>query len=743
MAIAKDRTITRQLAALFDAGAIRALTDGQLLERYRRGDGEPAELAFAALVERHGEMVLRVCRARLADPQDRQDAFQATFLVLIERARSLWVRDSLGPWLHQVALRTASRARASAIRRRRLEGEAAEVAANREPHEAGVPPEVAAVLHEEIGRLPGRYRVPIVLCDLEGRTCEEAARLLGRPVGTIKSWRSRGRDLLRRRLIRAGLAPAIGIEAVIAADIARASGSDATAGRMVRAAIRMGSEGSGVGIVPASVRTLSRGVARSMLRQQGGMILAGLLVAAGLGTGIAAAMQAGGDGARRPADAAAGAAHRRPAAPPPPDVPAAAAPGGETWPLSLRDAIRIGLENSEAVRVIEPDAKGGPAEGREAARPGAADGVSPLVIAPASPTGDLERFRSDVMGKVRRIAFEYWFLSAAHVRVWASERAVAEAKEIRDREQAELVAGKGVVGDVAEAAQRLEQFSLDLVTRTSDLMTHERQLRKLMGTPAADNRRIVPTTPPRHVEDPPALKRCLADLFANQPEVLRAKRLLTDGQGHRAEDLDGAAEALIPELADGAGGPAALHEAQALLEPFGAGSLALRQAIDQARGAVVRSRQEAEQKSRQFQNAARLRIAAGQRLDAQRAYHEERRITIDRILDAVSQYYDSVGKEADYRAQYAIAMDSLEADEGTLLKTAGIATAEAPRSEPAPLHRQAIGAGRAAEAAERPRAGEDAPGTDTTGRTFSFHFTLKTGPRPIEVHGSFTVGPAR
>ena len=210
MATTKDRALSRQLDALFNIGVIRELTDGQLLERFARGDGEAAELAFAALVERHGAMVLRVCRAHLADPHDRQDAFQATFLVLVEKARGLWVRESLGPWLHQVAMRTASCARAAALRRKMAEQGAAEIGVRRDPDDD---PELTRILHEEIERLPERYRVPIVLCDLEGRTCEEAARVMGRPVGTIKCWRSRGRERLRRRLIRAGLAPSLTIGA--------------------------------------------------------------------------------------------------------------------------------------------------------------------------------------------------------------------------------------------------------------------------------------------------------------------------------------------------------------------------------------------------------------------------------------------------------------------------------------------------------------------------------------------------
>jgi DNA-directed RNA polymerase specialized sigma24 family protein len=103
-----DRAVRRHISTLFNIGVIQDLTDGQLLERFSTGQGEAAELAFAALVERHGRMVLRVCRARLSDPHDALDAFQATFLVLVEKSRGLWVRDSLGPWLHQVACRTAA-----------------------------------------------------------------------------------------------------------------------------------------------------------------------------------------------------------------------------------------------------------------------------------------------------------------------------------------------------------------------------------------------------------------------------------------------------------------------------------------------------------------------------------------------------------------------------------------------------------------------------------------------------------
>ena len=165
MARGRNGAVAQQLRTLFHLGTVRELTDGQLLERFATAGGETAELAFAALVERHGPMVLRVCRGILADPHDTQDAFQATFLVLVKKARGLWVRDSLGPWLHQVAYRTASCARLTMAHRRRHEQGAAVL---RTEAQVEVHDDLARVLHEEIERLPERFRAPLVLCDLEG-----------------------------------------------------------------------------------------------------------------------------------------------------------------------------------------------------------------------------------------------------------------------------------------------------------------------------------------------------------------------------------------------------------------------------------------------------------------------------------------------------------------------------------------------------------------------------------------------
>jgi RNA polymerase sigma factor (sigma-70 family) len=263
VAIRQNGAVPRQLRTLFNLGAIGGSTDGQLLERFATGRGEVPELAFAALVERHGPLVLRVCRAVLRHEQDAQDAFQTTFLVLARKARSLWVRDSLGPWLHQAAYRAACCARAARTRRRVHEQRAAEMA----PVEVDVRgnPEDFSVLHQEIDRLPERYRSPIVLCDLEGCTHELAARHLGCPVGTIKSRLTRGRERLRSRLLRRGLAPSAGlIGAMLSAQAARAAVPKALADATVQAAKRLVA-GQLAGAAPASVAALLEVVSRTTL----------------------------------------------------------------------------------------------------------------------------------------------------------------------------------------------------------------------------------------------------------------------------------------------------------------------------------------------------------------------------------------------------------------------------------------------------------------------------------------------
>ncbi len=263
MAIGKGGAVVRQLRTLFKLGTIRDLTDGQLLEVFATERGEAAEVAFAALVERHGPMVLRVCRGVLNNRHDSQDAFQATFLVLVKKARGLWVRDSLGPWLHQVALRTASCARSAAARRERHERRAAEL---RKEGFTVVDDDLGSVLHEEIDRLPDRFRAPVVLCDLEGISHEQAARHLGWPIGTVKSRHSRGRERLRHRLVRRGLAPDVGLmAAALEAGDVNVMIPPALVDSTARAALEFGTVPT---FLRGSAASLARGVLRSMSTTQ-------------------------------------------------------------------------------------------------------------------------------------------------------------------------------------------------------------------------------------------------------------------------------------------------------------------------------------------------------------------------------------------------------------------------------------------------------------------------------------------
>ena len=200
-----DGAMTRQFGVLFEAGSLGGWGDGALLDRFLAGRDAAAEAAFAALVERHGPMVLRVCRATLGE-HDAHDAFQATFLVLARKARTVRIRDTVGPWLHGVAWRVASRARAAGYRRRRHERRAAEMAPRSvEPSHRD---DSESALQEEIRRLPEGFRAAVILCDLEGLTTDQAAERLGTPVGTVRSRLYRGRDRLRGRLLRRGIAPA-------------------------------------------------------------------------------------------------------------------------------------------------------------------------------------------------------------------------------------------------------------------------------------------------------------------------------------------------------------------------------------------------------------------------------------------------------------------------------------------------------------------------------------------------------
>jgi RNA polymerase sigma-70 factor (ECF subfamily) len=171
-------------------------SDRQLLEQFaRRRD----EAAFEALVQRHGSLVLGVCRRVLHDTHDAEDAFQATFLVLVRKAGSIAKPELLANWLCGVAYRTACKARTSAARRRHHERRAVARSVVRHFPEAAWR-EFGAIVEEELARLPDKYRAAVLLCDVQGLTHEEAAHQLAWPVGSMSSRLARGRKMIRDRL---------------------------------------------------------------------------------------------------------------------------------------------------------------------------------------------------------------------------------------------------------------------------------------------------------------------------------------------------------------------------------------------------------------------------------------------------------------------------------------------------------------------------------------------------------------
>jgi RNA polymerase sigma factor (sigma-70 family) len=189
--------------------AVPIPSDERLLQEFLDSPPEVSETAFRALVTRHGPMVMGVCRHVLNHDEDAEDAFQATFWTLARKADTIRDRRLLSAWLYEVAYRIAIRARSGVVRRRDQEKQGAAMASLTEwpqqEHEAAWA-ELRPVLHDELNRLPEKYRLPIVLSYLEGRTNEEVASLLRWPVGTVKGRLSRARDLLRSRLVRRGLA---------------------------------------------------------------------------------------------------------------------------------------------------------------------------------------------------------------------------------------------------------------------------------------------------------------------------------------------------------------------------------------------------------------------------------------------------------------------------------------------------------------------------------------------------------
>ena len=275
MATGKGSAVVNQMRRRIGAETVAGLPEWQLVERFATtGD----ESAFEAIVARFGPMILGVCRRVLSDEADVDDAFQATFFVLVRKSRTLGRSVALGHWLYGVAYRVALRARADARRRRSRERFGAPVECRPQHYEDDPARfEIAGVLDTELSKLSTKYRAPIVLCYFEGLTHEEAALRLGWPVGSVKGRLARARDLLRHRLTRRGLTLATGAVATALSGEA-ATVPVALGWSTCRAAVQLASGKVAGGAVAASVALLLRQELRSLFLASCKTVGVGLLL---------------------------------------------------------------------------------------------------------------------------------------------------------------------------------------------------------------------------------------------------------------------------------------------------------------------------------------------------------------------------------------------------------------------------------------------------------------------------------
>jgi outer membrane protein TolC len=452
-------------------------------------------------------------------------------------------------------------------------------------------------------------------------------------------------------------------------------------------------------------------------------------------------------------------------------LPAAATPNvpttddaKEEWPMTSHQAIRIGLDNSELVRVIALGAQGIPIGGFDptsSSQEGAVHGVPPtasaaprrvdlkarppIVVARLNADADAWRFKAEVMALVRSIEQQYWYLNQAYAAMRAAECAVNVAQKGHDRVQARLATGRSTKAEVAEASAGLERFKLDAMTRKSDVFTTERQLRKILDLPPADNRRIVPVTSPNQERVDFDWETSLREMLHNQPDVVQQKvgtrlaelQLLAarnpalsplnlcalyqlNGPGsfcHGCEEvaIGSLHKALDPEVlkpkssdlllssAVFCGEPDVTSDDEAILGSLQAGPMGrsvaadaehaqsallhsrahLQQAIHERTHSLARFFLEVDADYKLFRTASRLRAAAADRLEAQRAHYEEGKIPIDRYFDAVSQHTQAIAGENQCLATYNIALAALSEAKGTLLADRDIVVALRPPRKPA------------------------------------------------------------
>jgi RND family efflux transporter MFP subunit len=275
--------VLRHLRLLVGWSSTAGQTDGKLLERFI---SLQEEAAFEELLARHGPMVLGVCQQLLSQPHDAEDAFQATFLVLVRRAASIRQRDQLAGWLYGVAHRVAARLQAQNLRRNQRERQGVDLMAA-EPSFPTVSDDPQPVIQEKINRLPEKYRLPVLLCCLEGKTQEEAARDLGCSQSAVKGRLERARARLRQRLTRRGVVLSTGSATAIVPPTIGALPPALASGTLQAAILLAAGKSLAAGAASPQVLSLMEGVLRAMFLTKLKIGAAVLLFLGLVGSGLA------------------------------------------------------------------------------------------------------------------------------------------------------------------------------------------------------------------------------------------------------------------------------------------------------------------------------------------------------------------------------------------------------------------------------------------------------------------------
>ncbi len=361
---------------------------------------------------------------------------------------------------------------------------------------------------------------------------------------------------------------------------------------------------------------------------------------------------------------------------------------------------------------------------------------APILIARLTADSTVWQFKAEVMAMVRSIEQQYWALAQQHIQLWSKEVAVELGEEILRREQARFEVGSGSVPNVAEAREQLERFKLELVTATADVITTERQLRNILGLKPADNRRIIPVTAPTEARLEPNWDVSLAQMISFQPDIVRNQLLVRvaelqllavrnqllpqlnmdalyqfNGFGHTLDNAEsvgtGANITAINPLTQALQRTAGVNTAPQQFKNFQSYQVGLtfimplgfrnalannrqaqyqllrqraflQQVVHQTTHSLARFFLEVDANYKQFKTAGRLRDAAQTRLEAQQAFYENGTITIDRYLDALRNWSNSVALEAQYKTSYNTSIIALEEAKGTLLAYDNVALAEGP-----------------------------------------------------------------